>query len=155
VSDRSWVLAQAAVLLAALLYVPLMGAIIEWPLERPSLASVVVGLIVIGAGFALERHVARLLGAALTPKPTPAPGGTLVQSGAFGWVRHPMYLGVAIIALGWWLIWPTPPGFAAVVGVIVFFDAKAEREEQLLREAYPDYPQYAARVRHRVIPGLV
>jgi protein-S-isoprenylcysteine O-methyltransferase Ste14 len=143
------------VLLGALLYVPLMGAITGWPLERPSLVSVVVGVAVMGVGFALERHVTRLLGTALTPKPTPASGGRLIQGGAFGWVRHPLYLGIAVIALGWWLVWPTPPGFAAVVGVTVFFDAKAEREEQLLRQAYPDYAQYAARVPYRIIPGLV
>jgi protein-S-isoprenylcysteine O-methyltransferase Ste14 len=39
--------------------------------------------------------------------------------------------------------------------VVVFFDSKAQREEQLLRAAYPGYERYAARVRHRVIPGLV
>jgi protein-S-isoprenylcysteine O-methyltransferase Ste14 len=148
-------MAQIAVLLGAVVYVPAMGAIFGWPLERPNLLSILVGLVLMGAGFALDRHVSRLLGRALTPKPTPVTDGGLIQTGAFGWVRHPLYLGVAIIALGWWVIWLTPPGFAAVVAVIVFFDAKAEREEQLLREAYPDYDEYAARVRHRIIPGLV
>ena len=154
-SDRGWVMTQAALLLAVLLYVPLTGAVVGWPLERPGVVSVVAGICVIGLGLGIGRHVARLLGRGLTPHPTPVGDGQLITTGAFAWVRHPLYLGVALIALGWWLIWPTLPGVAAVVAVIVFFDAKASREEELLREVYPDYGSYAARVPHRLIPGLV
>ena len=154
-SDRAWVFSQLCVLLAALVTVPLFGAIVGWPLERPTLLSGCAGAAVIVAGMVVEYFAATAMGRHLRPAPTPAADAEFISHGIFARVRHPLYLGLVLIALGWWLVWPTPPAIAAVVGVAVFFESKARREEQLLRERFPAYSAYMERVPHRILPGIL
>ncbi|HET9847865.1 MAG TPA: isoprenylcysteine carboxylmethyltransferase family protein [Candidatus Dormibacteraeota bacterium] len=75
----------------------------------------------------------------------------LVTSGPYEIVRHPIYLGEIIAALG--LVTPTLLSPSIVVFVI-FVGAQIARtyfEERVLRAAYPTYEAYARRTR-RLIP---
>jgi len=154
-SDRQWVLTQWIVLLGALAAIPALGVITGWPLTWPTPMSGAVGGLVVLAGFVIDYRAGKTLGRQLTPMPTPTVGAQLIERGIFGRVRHPVYLGLLLIVLGWWLMWLTPPTFAAVVGVAVFFDAKSAREEELLIERFPGYGAYMERVRYRMIPGVL
>jgi len=110
-------------------------------------AILFVGSAVFGIGgvVALGRH--------LTPFPRPGEGGKLVIHGIYGVVRHPLYTSVLLAALGVSMAQASGPalGLTAVLGL--FFNAKAIREERWLRERYPEYEDYARRVR-RLIPGV-
>ena len=91
------------------------------------------------------------LGTNLTPVPYPKDDATLVESGAYRFVRHPIYSGGIIAAFGWGLLvhgWLT---LVYALLLFVFFDVKSRREERWLREKYPDYPAYQKRVR-KLIP---
>jgi protein-S-isoprenylcysteine O-methyltransferase Ste14 len=76
-----------------------------------------------------------------------------VQTGVYGWIRHPLYVSVMLAGFGWSLIWQSLP--ALVVGClqIPFFVAKASREEGWLHHAFPEYASYARRVK-RFVPGI-
>ena len=87
----------------------------------------------------------------LTPVPCPREGGTLVDSGPFAVVRHPMYGGGILFAFGWAIYVRGPLTLAYAVALLVFADVKARREERWLREAFPGYMAYQRRVR-RLIP---
>ncbi len=50
-----------------------------------------------------HRHPRRCAGSS-RPYPRPVPGGRLIENGPFGLVRHPMYGGGVIAALGWGLV---------------------------------------------------
>ena len=66
-------------------------------------------------------------------------------------MRHPVYAGGIALAFGWALWvggWLT---LLYALLLLVFMDYKATREELWLREQYPGYPAYAARVR-KLIP---
>jgi protein-S-isoprenylcysteine O-methyltransferase Ste14 len=78
----------------------------------------------------------------------------LVLRGPYRLVRHPVYLGEGISALGLLLAKPHP----LVVGLFVLFMAlqywRTIYEERALSAAFPsDYPAYARRV-PRLMPGL-
>jgi protein-S-isoprenylcysteine O-methyltransferase Ste14 len=91
------------------------------------------------------------LGRNLTPVPHPRDNATLVQAGAYRLVRHPLYSGGLLMALGWALRvhgWLT---LALVVITAVFMDIKARREERWLLAKFPEYAAYRKRVR-RLIP---
>ena len=91
------------------------------------------------------------LGPGLTPLPYPKDGATLVQTGPYGIVRHPIYSGGLVLALGWALCvrgWLTL-GYAVLL--FVFLDRKSRREEAWLAERFPAYPDYQRRVR-KLIP---
>ena len=77
----------------------------------------------------------------------------LVTTGPYGVVRHPIYFGEIIAAMGMIL----PSLFSLHVAVLALFIAAQLRrtvyEERVLRSAFPAYTAYARRVR-RLIPYL-
>jgi protein-S-isoprenylcysteine O-methyltransferase Ste14 len=66
-------------------------------------------------------------------------------------VRHPIYSGVLLLALAWWLL-SSPLALAPWSVAAVFLDAKRRREEAWLLEAHPDYDEYRANVRTSFVP---
>jgi protein-S-isoprenylcysteine O-methyltransferase Ste14 len=79
-------------------------------------------------------------------------GQTVIDSGPYGVVRHPMYAGAALLllatplALGSWaaLLCPLP-----LIGVVVL---RLLEEEKYLRANLSGYAAYCARVRYRLVP---
>ncbi|HSF74208.1 MAG TPA: isoprenylcysteine carboxylmethyltransferase family protein, partial [Microcoleus sp.] len=93
------------------------------------------------------------LGKNLTPLPYPIENGELVQTGIYGIVRHPLYSGLILAALGWTLFKMSISHLIATAILLIFFDIKARREETWLLEKYPDYSDYRQRVK-KLIPGI-
>jgi protein-S-isoprenylcysteine O-methyltransferase Ste14 len=89
----------------------------------------------------------------LTPLPHPRADGRLVAHGAYRLVRHPIYGGIAIGALGWGLRTAAPAALVMAVVLFLFFDLKSRREEAWLVDHYPDYEAYRATTR-RLIPWI-
>jgi protein-S-isoprenylcysteine O-methyltransferase Ste14 len=124
---------------------PLLNRIDPWPLRS-------AGIVVCLLGFAFAAWGVRALGSALTPEPEPLPGASLVESGPYRLVRHPIYAGIVLASTGWTLAWSNWT-LALVVGILLagFFEAKARVEERWLRARFPRYDAYADRVRRRVV----
>jgi protein-S-isoprenylcysteine O-methyltransferase Ste14 len=113
----------------------------------------IVGLLLVPAGGLLFLAGIMRLGRGLTPLPHPKDNSTLIQTGPFALVRHPIYGGGIIAGLGWALCvqgWLTL-GYAIVL--FLFLDAKSRLEEKWLAQRFPDYADYQRRV-HRLIPFL-
>jgi protein-S-isoprenylcysteine O-methyltransferase Ste14 len=109
------------------------------------------GLIASGVGL-VAAGILRLR-RQLTAFPKPVPGGRLIQDGAFGLVRHPMYGGAVLAALGWGLATASLMGLAGALVLGVFFDLKSGREEAWLAEQFGGYAAYRRRT-HKLIPWL-
>ena len=116
-------------------------------------AAEAVGIVLVVLGLALVARSAWDLGRSLSPFPKPLANNQLVQTGAFRWVRHPIYIGIVVAGLGWSLA--TGAWLAAVLCLLLLalFDAKSRREEAWLSEVHAEYAAYAARTR-RFIPGV-
>ena len=104
------------------------------------------------AGVALLVAGAVGLGNALTPFPVPRNSAELQTGGVYRLVRHPMYGGGILIALGWSAFFATPVGLALTVALGGFAELKARHEESLLSQMHPDYVAYRRRTRHKFIP---
>lgn len=115
--------------------------------------SQVVGAVLAVLGVVIGVVGVRDLGESLTPLPRPKDGAQLVETGIYGWVRHPLYVGLVLGALGWALVSASLLALVFTLALAVFLDLKSRREEAWLREHYPLYDQYARRVR-RFVPGL-
>ena len=113
--------------------------------------GILAGLIVGGIGGLLVFAGLFSLGSNLTAVPRPKEDAHMVEHGAYRVVRHPIYSGIILGALGLGLLrggW-----LALLYGLILFlfFDIKSRREEIWLREKYSDYAEYQQRVR-KLIP---
>ena len=78
----------------------------------------------------------------LTAVPRPVEDGRLIDTGVYGLVRHPIYTGIILAAVGWGLVTASPPALLVAFGLGVFFDLKSRREEAWLLAAYPAYADY-------------
>lgn len=92
------------------------------------------------------------LGKNLTPLPCPKDDAVLIQNGLYRFVRHPIYFGVLLAALAWFLIFPGAYVLAYSIGLFFLFDIKARREEVWLVARFPSYSEYQRRVK-KLIPG--
>ena len=102
----------------------------------------------LGSGIA-ELRRAR----ALTAVPKPRDEATLVERGPYRIVRHPIYTGLLLGALGLAIITPWAGTFISVALLAVVLDLKRRREEVWLAERYPGYAAYRARTK-ALIPFL-
>ena len=144
-----WVLAQAPVMLGAFA-VPLV-----WGAASINSANAIqfAGAALVALGILLGVAGLLALGSALTPFPRPLASAHLRQSGIYGWVRHPIYSGLIVASFGWSACWLSLPGLLSGAVVLLFFDRKSAFEESLLRSRFPEYRDYALRVR-KLLPRI-
>lgn len=114
----------------------------------------IIGVIltIIGAGILIIAM--KNLGDSLAAVVSPKKEAHLVTSGMYGIVRHPIYTGIILLAIGWSIFWGSILSLLFSIILMVFFDIKSRKEEQLLIEKYPDYTQYKMRVRKKMIPFI-
>ncbi len=93
------------------------------------------------------------LGRNLTPFPRPGRDATLVRTGIYAFIRHPLYVAVFCGSVGWALALGSIPALVVALAQAPFFDAKARQEERWLREHFAEYADYERRVR-RFIPWI-
>ncbi len=123
-----------------------------WSSVPPSL--VILADAVVIAGYALvvwvfkeNRYASRVIEV--------EKGQTVVTTGPYRIVRHPMYLGTILmyaftpLALGSY--WAVIPAVGLMVPVLV---ARIKNEEEVLARELMGYKEYMARTRHRLIPGM-
>ncbi len=148
-----WYVVAQAILGVLVILGPRAGAgWIAWVHPYDQISSIAGGVLCLLGGFLFVAGI-RALGSNLTAVPFPKAKATLVETGPYRFVRHPMYSGAAIAALGWALLvqgWLTL-GYAIIL--FLFFDIKSRREEQWLKEKFSGYAAYQNRVR-RLIPFI-
>jgi protein-S-isoprenylcysteine O-methyltransferase Ste14 len=142
-----WYVAVQVILIALVFFGP--RTLPGWPAWPSTIEyiSQYAGVFLMVAGVCLLFAGLFRLGANLTPLPYPREKATLIQSGPYGIVRHPMYSGGIILAYGWALAvngWLT---LIYATLLLIFAEIKARREERWLIERFPEYPDYQRRVR--------
>jgi protein-S-isoprenylcysteine O-methyltransferase Ste14 len=121
------------------LILPSVCRTVSWPLMISGFALFLAGLVRLGKG--------------LTPLPRPSDGAPLIETGPFALVRHPMYSGGLIFALGWALFVRSWMTVGYVVVLFIFLELKSRCEEKWLMEKFPTYRDYQKRVR-KLIPFI-
>jgi protein-S-isoprenylcysteine O-methyltransferase Ste14 len=138
-----WVLGQFA-LLAAIILAP-GGSPSRWPAPAPLWRA--SGAVLLAAAAAVLTAGTRALGKRLTPFPRPLEESTLVTTGIYRYVRHPLYFGVILASIGIALLKTSLPALILTAVLIAFFNAKAEREETWLLAQFPEYENYRRKSR--------
>ena len=116
--------------------------------EPPALGT---ALVFVGLAFALwaRWHLGRNWSSAVVVKE----GHSLIRSGPYRFVRHPIYSGMVLALFATALAIGEARGFIGA-GLILFgFVIKLWAEEERMRETFPEYDDYARRTA-RLIPGV-
>jgi protein-S-isoprenylcysteine O-methyltransferase Ste14 len=146
---EGWVVVQVA-LLAAVAAAGALGG--RWP-EQSRLPRLVGAALLGATGAWLAAAGTRSLGRTITPLPRPHDRAVLKQDGVYARVRHPIYGGVILLAFGWSLL-SSPWALIPTAALAMVLSMKSRVEEHWLSERYPDYPDYAKRVRRRFLPYI-
>jgi protein-S-isoprenylcysteine O-methyltransferase Ste14 len=97
---------------------------------------------IMGAGvIALAKMAIPKVGINLGEEP-----GVLVTSGLYQYVRHPMYLGLIFIYVGWWWVWAAVYSFyfGMLILALIWLQAYAEEKWELLKKFGAKFRDYKA-----------
>jgi len=115
----------------------------------------IIGLVVALGGSAITVWSVILHGSRLSPYPFPVDGMTVINSGPYRYVRHPMYTGIVLFTLGVGLAYGKPVVLLSSLVFLVFFVAKSGHEEDMMVKYMDGYREYRSRVPWRIIPYIV
>lgn len=96
---------------------------------------------------------AKNLGEGLTPFPYPAKRAPLVIVGIYRFIRHPLYLGVILGGIGISIFRMNIVSIGLSYCLGLFLNAKANREEEWLRQKFSEYEDYRKKTK-KIIPFI-
>jgi protein-S-isoprenylcysteine O-methyltransferase Ste14 len=133
----------------ALLVVPALDRRFMWSSVPPW--GSVIGDLLVALGFLLVYFVIRENSYAASTIQV-AEGQTVISTGPYAVVRHPMYAGVLPLLIGtplalgsWW-------GLGALIFIIPALIWRLLDEERFLHKNLPGYTEYTRKVRYRLVP---
>lgn len=152
--DRAVLVAIAVLFAAWFVLMPLDARRFHWTAGFPVAWQIIgAGLLLLGSFF-MFRALADNTFASAMVRVQEERKQTVVTSGVYGLVRHPMYLGAVAMTLGAPLLLGSRVGLALSPLIIAVFVARILGEERLLADRLAGYDAYRERVRYRLIPGI-
>ncbi len=79
-------------------------------------------------------------------------GQTVIDTGLYGIVRHPMYSATVLMFLAMPLVLGSMPSFVIMLAYIPLIAKRIRNEEQVLLEGLDGYAAYCTRVKYRILP---
>ena len=121
--------------------------------QRVSETLKMIALILFPLGVLIAIVAAIQLKRNLTPLPMPVEHGELIQTGLYAYVRHPIYLGVILMALAWFLHTQAVLTLVEFIAVMIFFEVKSRQEEYWMGQVYPEFAEYQRRTA-KLVPRI-
>ena len=149
---EGWVIAQVA-LFAIIATAGLSDLAGHAPVTPWGLVVSILGVVAIAIGAGVAARGVWDLRSGLSPCPRPIAGAPLVESGAYRMIRHPIYSGLVLGAMGWGLATGSILAIAMTGLLFLLFAGKSRREEAWLMEVHPGYGAYQQRTK-RLIPWI-
>ena len=123
----------------------------DWSTVPPPLVFIGNVLVVVGLGIAMLVVVQNNYAAANI---TIEADQTVVSTGLYGLVRHPMYFGSLIMMVGTSLALGSYWGLVTVVVMAVLFVVRIVDEEKVLTDGLSGYREYTHKVHSRLVPHV-
>lgn len=140
--------AQLLILIQLILFMALAGSLVALPAEQVLWARLLgILLIALGLGLVMVSVLTHTLVNRNLVNVTAEPNARnkLVQTGIYALIRHPIYTGVMLTALGAALAHGHIVPLLIALVLCAFFTYKSIFEEKLLVQVYPEYDEYRQR----------
>jgi protein-S-isoprenylcysteine O-methyltransferase Ste14 len=120
-----------------------------------SLLVQILGAALIGAGLVLVWETFRANTFATTQVRVQIERAqTVVDSGPYRYIRHPMYAGMTLFVIGTALMLGSLWALAATVVLFVLLGMRTLGEEQVLKQDLAGYTEYMTKTPWRIVPGV-
>jgi protein-S-isoprenylcysteine O-methyltransferase Ste14 len=115
----------------------------------------IAGAVLVGAGMVLVWETYRANTFATTQVRVQAERAqTVVDSGPYRYIRHPMYAGMVLYLLGTPLMLSSLWGLAGVPVMFLLLALRTLGEEEVLKKDLPGYAEYTTKTPWRIVPGV-
>jgi protein-S-isoprenylcysteine O-methyltransferase Ste14 len=151
--DRLFVVVACVVMIGWLVVMPLDAVRFQWS-HVPAPVQVAGTVLLLGSGwlhFLVFRENSYLSPAVRIQSER---GQTLVDTGPYRYVRHPMYTSVVGLMVGTSLMVGSWFGLLGGLALGVAVAVRARGEERILTRELPGYDTYMTRARYRLVPFI-
>jgi protein-S-isoprenylcysteine O-methyltransferase Ste14 len=149
--DKVFILLLYSFLFAWLVLMPLDAVRFHWS-QMPLLLQVVGAVALVGSFFFISLTFRENSFLSPTVRIQEERGQTVISTGPYHYVRHPMYAGGLLLFLGTPLLLGSWYGLLLALIFIPAGAVRAVLEERVLRKELPGYDAYMAQVKYRLIP---
>ncbi|MFN8443102.1 MAG: isoprenylcysteine carboxylmethyltransferase family protein [Caldilineaceae bacterium] len=155
-NQKSWdKLLMSAILVVALLWLvvlPLDAGRFHWSPAFPLWLKIVGAIALLPALYLIERTTIDNTFLSAMVRIQSERKQQVITTGVYGFVRHPLYLGVALMLLGAPLLVGSVYGLILSLISLLLLVVRIVGEEQMLVEELDGYTTYQQKVKHRLIP---
>lgn len=136
----------------ALILLPALDVRYTWTHRLPLWSEACGGVLLLGGSFPFFRaHTDNTYASQLVRIQTER-GQHVIDTGVYGFVRHPMYLGAVLTSLGAALLLGSVYGLLAALALVGLIILRIYGEEELLTRELEGYEAYRQKVRYRLVP---
>ncbi len=100
------------------------------------------GILIVIIGWVLILIAFVQLNRNLTMLPSPVKNSKLITTGVFKYIRHPIYTGIFLFALGWAMFKYNFDQLIISLLILLLFEIKSNYEEKKLKDRFPEYDKY-------------
>jgi len=135
-------------------FLPSLDVRYGWTSRQPMWGEMLGGIALLSGSFFLFRSITDNTFLSQVVRIQTDRGHRVVDTGVYGFVRHPMYLGVCLILVGGPLLLGSATGLIPGVAVILLLILRIMGEEKLLIHDLLGYQAYRQKVRYRLVPHV-
>ncbi len=138
----------------ALIVLPALDVRFGWTPRLPLWCEVCGGILVLGGSFPFFRAFTDNTYASQLVRIQTERGQHVIDTGVYGFVRHPMYLGASLVFVGTALLLGSTSALLLGLAMIGLLVVRIFGEEKLLARDLEGYQAYREKVRYRLVPHV-
>ncbi len=138
----------------AMIVLPALDVRFGWTPRLPLWSEVCGGILLLGGSFPFFRAFTDNTYASQLVRIQTERGQHVIDTGVYGIVRHPMYLGASLVFVGAGLLLGSVWGLLAGLAIVGLLVVRIFGEEKLLARDLEGYKEYLQKVRYRLVPHV-
>ena len=138
----------------AFFVVPALDVRFGWTPCLPLWCEACGGILILAGSFPFFRAFTDNTFASQLVRIQPERGQHVIDTGIYGFVRHPMYLGAILVFIGAALLLGSVSGLFLALAMVGLLVVRIVGEEKLLACGLEGYKEYLQKVRYRLVPHV-